>query len=166
MDRRDALKKLGMGGATVVGATMVVSSPAFAFADPTVDNEGTVQAIISVLDSWGRVVRLQVNGAIVGCPNSASGGAVGGPSFSSSLVETTSIGLRARIGSPDPYSNLPTTIDSDIFRIRTFDAGTPIAGAVVENTVTVTYTCTYDNAPPADPEVRSTSYTQTITLNL
>ena len=30
MDRRDALKKLGMGGATVVGASMVVSSPAFA----------------------------------------------------------------------------------------------------------------------------------------
>ena len=30
MDRRDALKKLGMGGATVVGASMVVSSPALA----------------------------------------------------------------------------------------------------------------------------------------
>jgi hypothetical protein len=30
MDRRDALKKLGMGGATVVGASMVVSSQAFA----------------------------------------------------------------------------------------------------------------------------------------
>jgi hypothetical protein len=30
MDRRDALKKLGMGGATVVGATMIVSSPALA----------------------------------------------------------------------------------------------------------------------------------------
>jgi hypothetical protein len=30
MDRRDALKKLGMGGATVVGASMVISSPALA----------------------------------------------------------------------------------------------------------------------------------------
>jgi hypothetical protein len=30
MDRRDALKKLGMGGATAVGASMIVSSPAFA----------------------------------------------------------------------------------------------------------------------------------------
>jgi hypothetical protein len=30
MDRRDALKKLGMGGATVVGATMVMSTPALA----------------------------------------------------------------------------------------------------------------------------------------
>jgi len=30
MDRRDALKKLGMGGATVIGATAVLSSPAFA----------------------------------------------------------------------------------------------------------------------------------------
>jgi hypothetical protein len=30
MDRRDALKKLGMGGAAAVGASMVVSSPAFA----------------------------------------------------------------------------------------------------------------------------------------
>jgi hypothetical protein len=30
MDRRDALKKLGMGGATVVGASMIVSSPALA----------------------------------------------------------------------------------------------------------------------------------------
>ena len=28
MDRRDALKKLGMGGATVVGASVVMSSPA------------------------------------------------------------------------------------------------------------------------------------------
>ncbi len=30
MDRRDALKKLGMGGATVVAASAVMSSPAFA----------------------------------------------------------------------------------------------------------------------------------------
>jgi hypothetical protein len=30
MDRRDALKKLGMGGATVLGASAVMSSPAFA----------------------------------------------------------------------------------------------------------------------------------------
>jgi hypothetical protein len=30
MDRRDALKKLGMGGATVVGASVILSSPAFA----------------------------------------------------------------------------------------------------------------------------------------
>ena len=30
MDRRDALKKLSMGGAAVVGASVVISSPAFA----------------------------------------------------------------------------------------------------------------------------------------
>lgn len=30
MDRRDALKKLGMGGTTLVGASIVISSPAFA----------------------------------------------------------------------------------------------------------------------------------------
>ena len=35
MDRRDALKKLGAGGAVVVGATAIASSPAFAFTGPT-----------------------------------------------------------------------------------------------------------------------------------
>ena len=48
-DRRDALKKLGMGGATVVGASMIVSSPAFANpgtpADIATAVSGQVEAI-------------------------------------------------------------------------------------------------------------------------
>lgn len=35
MDRREALKKMAVGGATIVGATAVMSSPAFAYGEPT-----------------------------------------------------------------------------------------------------------------------------------
>jgi len=36
MDRREALRKMGAGSAAVVGASLVMSSPAFAFAAPEV----------------------------------------------------------------------------------------------------------------------------------
>lgn len=42
MDRREALRRLAVGGATVAGATAVVSQPAFAFTNPTVTGSPTV----------------------------------------------------------------------------------------------------------------------------
>ena len=36
MDRREALKRIGIGGAVAVGTTAILSSPAFAYALPSV----------------------------------------------------------------------------------------------------------------------------------
>lgn len=164
MDRREAMKKIAVGGATVVGASAVVSSPAFAHAGPTIVSPGTLSASINVDNNRRRRITLSLAGASVTCPTSASGGTVGGPTFSSALTETTSIGLQGRSGTGGSWVALPTNVSGAVFQIRKSTAGSP-AGAVVSAVVTITFTCTYDNRPPTPPVVRSTSYTQTITLN-
>lgn len=78
MDRRDALKKLGMGGATVVGATMVVSSPALA-ADGTptcVASSGTLSiTAVPVPEQGGPTVTLTITVAAndIVCPCQSPG---------------------------------------------------------------------------------------------
>lgn len=42
MDRRTALKRLGVGGVTVAGASVVLSQPAFAYTNPMVTGSPTV----------------------------------------------------------------------------------------------------------------------------
>jgi hypothetical protein len=162
------MKKIAVGGATVVGASAVISSPAFAYDGPTINPEGTVQATVSPGGFQRlRTITLAVVGGNVTCPNSASAGAVGGPTFSSALTETTvpPRGLEARSGTSGPWSGFPVTISGATFQIRG-PAQEDVAGATVSNTVTVTYTCTYANSLPTPPEVRSTSFQQTISITL
>ena len=71
MDRRDALKKLGMGGATIVGVSMIVSTPAFA-------SPGTEADVATAVTGFVRVVRTGSNrdttfalqNVLVSCPQS------------------------------------------------------------------------------------------------
>jgi hypothetical protein len=168
LDRREALKKIGVGGAAVAGASMVMSSPAFAYDGPTIVTQGTVQATVSPGGFQRlRTITLAVVGGNVTCPDSASAGAVGGPTFSSALTETTvpQRGLEARPGTSGPWTAFPTTVSGATFQIRG-PALEDVAGATVSNTVTVTYTCTYANSLPTPPEVRSTSFQQTISITL
>ena len=50
MDRRDALKRIGAGGAVLAGASVVVSQPAFAFAGPTATTIATLIATVPNLN--------------------------------------------------------------------------------------------------------------------
>lgn len=46
MDRREALKKLGVGGAAIATASVVVSQPAFAYDAPTITPGGNISVIV------------------------------------------------------------------------------------------------------------------------
>ena len=68
MDRREALRRLGAGGAVVVGAGAIVSQPAFAFDDPTVS--GGPGVLIDTANA--RSADILVGNAPLGsCPESA-----------------------------------------------------------------------------------------------
>lgn len=70
MDRREALKKIGVGGVTVLGATAIVSSPAFAYTNPTVAAGNPTITIMNTSDNMANVM---VGALIAGtCPASST----------------------------------------------------------------------------------------------
>lgn len=73
MDRRDALKKLAAGTATVATASVVVSSPAFAYTAPTPPANPTISAALSGFLSAELTVTLSPG--LPTCPASAIHGA-------------------------------------------------------------------------------------------
>lgn len=91
MDRRDALKKLGMGGATIVGASMVVSSPAFA-ADgtPTCGLTGAVNLSITSSEA-GDVTSIGVAPGAATCPCSGAAPGIATSSWTLSKGTLTSL---------------------------------------------------------------------------
>jgi hypothetical protein len=156
MDRRNALKKLGMGGATVVGATMIVSSPAFAFAKP--QNIDPPSLSFSTVPSTNAVRYLFDSGSAA-CTSSSTG-----PTETSSFSGTFSgtAGSKIRVGSTGGGSpiilNLSgsgTVVDGFTLRFEKLstadDSAVPyVAGDSISYTLTTTWTCTYDNSAP-DP---------------
>lgn len=63
MDRREALKKMAVGGATVAGATAVMSSPAFAYSQPfdVVPNVSiTFPYGLNNSNQWANKIRVRV----------------------------------------------------------------------------------------------------------
>lgn len=68
MDRRDALKRLAAGSATAVGASVIVSQPAFAFTNPTVTGSPTV----TVATTGRLTASISISNVPLGsCPGSA-----------------------------------------------------------------------------------------------
>jgi len=69
MDRREALKKIGAGGAVAVGATAVLSSPAFAYTLPTVGANPTITLTATTTTS----LTIAISGYPAGsCPASST----------------------------------------------------------------------------------------------
>lgn len=81
MDRREALKKLGMGGAMAVGTTAMLSSTAFAHTVPTAPASAGSSAIIVSLTMTGAGSQATLNWSVASsnswpagtCPGSANG---------------------------------------------------------------------------------------------
>jgi hypothetical protein len=68
MDRRDALKRLAAGSATAVGASVIVSQPAFAYANPTVTGSPTV----TITTTGALTATIAISNVPAGsCPGSA-----------------------------------------------------------------------------------------------
>ena len=68
MDRRDALKRLAAGSATAVGASVILSQPAFAFTNPTVTGSPTV----TITTTGALTATIAISNVPAGsCPGSA-----------------------------------------------------------------------------------------------
>jgi hypothetical protein len=123
MDRRDALKKLGMGGATVVGATMVMSSPAFAepgtptcaanSGNPAVTISGSGNANLSAAQ-----VTITMSGVTgvtgVNCPCTGTATASGAP-YDWRLAGAAPASI---LGNTATWTGLNATTRAYTFRIR------------------------------------------------
>ena len=122
MDRRDALKKLGMGGATAVGASMVVSSPAFANPGTPADIATAVSGQVSVLRTRSNTATqftLLTNTISVTCPQSGPGSFV-----DSILWFNNATGATTSTFEPNGSGSFSRTIS---FRVRCLDRdGEPI----------------------------------------
>ena len=139
MDRRKALKKLGAGAATAATASVVISSPAFAFTAPTVTGAPTT---FTLTKSSERTALIAASGFPAGsCPQSSTNTndipSQGTPSYSWTARGTTGTGSTVSVvGSP--WGN----------------------GETVTVVVTVAYTCQYT---PPNSTTRSYSWSRTFT---
>jgi hypothetical protein len=159
MDRREAMKKIAVGGATVVGASAVISSPAFAYALPhDITNPSFSFASTPSLN----VVRYLFDSGSASCTESASG-----PTQTSTLSGTyngNTPDALVRVGatgggSPvvlNPSGSGPV-VDGNTFRFEKqsaidSSAVNYAAGDSIAYTLTTTWTCTYSNATPPTPK--------------
>ena len=121
MDRREALKKLGAGSAVVVGASVVVSSPAFAYAAPTVTG---LPATFTLTKANASTATIAVSGFPAGsCPIS-----------STNLNDVPTQGAPALAWTAGTNTGTTALVTN---------SGNWAAGSLVTVSVTVAYTCTY-----------------------
>jgi len=154
MDRRDALKKIAIGGATVVGASAVMSSPAFAYAAPT--NIPTPTSNVTVVNASLALVIISYGGTAT-CPASATAG----PNEIQISTAVTS-----GLAGTDPFLRVPgvgrldltTTLVS--FQVRKRAANVPpppsfinvpyVSGDSFSLDMTSTWRCTYSDGTTSD----------------
>lgn len=130
MNRREALKKLGVGGAVVVGATAVKSLPAFAFANPvvggildvTVTGRAAPSASISIgdasctgsalapcvtcLNTVAEVVAIQMTAYVISLADNTTSYAWGiAPPLSNVFTSLSGAGATVSVSIPSPYTD-------------------------------------------------------------
>lgn len=148
MDRREALKKLAAGGATVAGATVISSSRAFAYDQPTLGN-------LIQLDAFRQNdarVRIRVsNFGSASCPASAVSGtaSVTFQNLDLSVGSLTTPGAILQVNAP-VTATLPTTIAASACSVRKRIPGTGRVAYdptdVINVRVNVRYRCNYTGA--------------------
>lgn len=84
MDRREALKKMAVGGVTVAGASVVMTSPAFAFTSPT----PPLQPLITPTGNGTNVLTITLAPGLGSCPGSATSSMVDGTARSNFAAGT------------------------------------------------------------------------------
>jgi hypothetical protein len=163
VDRRNALKKIAVGGATVVGASAVISSPAFAYDAPT----SATAATLSAVRGNNRRVDMSVTGnGTTGC----SGGSFTGTTQEYLDATATQIALTGSAFlqlSPFDGVNgpaLPETTTAIAFNVRRVGNGSaPLddnnfkVGDTFDVAVRVRHTCTY-TGPGTGSRVFTTTF--------
>lgn len=132
MDRREALKKIGIGGAVAVGTTAVLSSPAFAYTTATVT--GTPSTF-----SCTTATKSTATAAASGFPNGQC------PASSTNAGDTPTQGTLTYAWSVDRTDG--TNLNSGSGTAISRGSGTWDSSGQTTDTITVTikrkYTCTY-----------------------
>jgi hypothetical protein len=156
MDRRDALKKLGAGGLTVAGASMIVSTPAFAYDLPT----GGMPAMMAVASTGNTATVMITSNGTASCPNSAPSQTATVVSVSTRVVTVNAVPVffiffniptEFRLGGVA----LPQTTGAASFAIQKFGqfivgATNFVNGDVFRAEITVTWRCTYSDGTTRD----------------
>lgn len=153
MDRREALKKLGVGGAAVVGTTAVLSSPAFAFTQATVTGSPTI-TMAYLSGSSGQQSTITVGSYPQGsCPASSTNSGPDTPTQGTATISWTT----------HPTSGVSNTGTGTT--VSRTSAGSSWDGAspgfdTVDVVVKRNYTCTYSGGSKA----RCVQWTVTFTV--
>ncbi len=156
MDRREALKKLGAGGLTVAGASMIVSTPAFAYDLPT----GVTPATMTVTSTGNTATVAITSNGTASCPNSAPSQVATLVSVSTQVVTVNAvpavfiifnIPTVFRLGGLD----LPQTTGAASFAIQKFGqfiigATNFVNGDSFRAEITATWRCTYSDGTTRD----------------
>lgn len=154
MDRREALKKLGLGGAAAVGTSLIVSTPAFAYSLPT----QTVAPSVSVTSPGANAVGLTVLDGAVSCPFSAAEPPVTNPQFISRIVTATTVAVGGLfiLGLNTLGNNMagsPTTTASTLTVRKSFFGFLPSSFASNDQfrvDIASTWRCTYRDGTTRD----------------
>jgi len=163
VDRRDALKKLGAGGVVVVGGSMIVSQPAFAYDQPTA---GTPASLIASTPALGSTAAVTIADGSASCPNSANDTSA---SFVSRSITVSTENIN---GFPAEFrldgAALPQTTSSSNFTLAQFGTtfGFPsliVPGDSFSAAISVTWRCTYSDGTTRDL-VETTTVVATFTL--
>lgn len=144
MDRRDALKKLGMGGATVVGASLVVSSPALASTVNPVSPTVTVTT-----DNSEKVASFRAAQPNPTCGGSPTGLPTRTSTFSASAATP---GTPARTATFSPSSGtVPLTAPTPPAATTTLSFATSspkfLQGDTASIVITTTFSCPFAGGP-------------------
>lgn len=148
MDRRDALKKIAVGGLTVVGASAVISSPAFAYDAPTITMNPTATL---TANSNERRANIVITRGAATCPGSATGPAERIDTATTASTVFVQSGHQLRMKGQGP---LPKTTFSLRVRIRKRELGNGradfTAGDEFSISVITTWRCTYSDSTQID----------------
>ena len=143
MDRRQALLKLAAGGATAVGASMVLSTPAFAYNAPSLATQATLST--SVVNA--RRVRITVTSVGTAmCPASAlttSPGIYVRSDLATVFASGSSFFERRSPGATVPLPASATTLTFDVRRNNPSGSNNWVNGDSFSVTVFADFTCTY-----------------------
>lgn len=153
MERREALAKLGAGGAAIAGVSLIRSSPAFAYGQPTL----VISPSITVrTNGSGSVAEITVAHGTATCPLSATNppsAAVTGRSFRVSRADAGGNTFRIYQGSDLPQTvtgllrpAFPNTSYIEVQKVNVFDNPTNFsANNSIRVEMSVTFTCTYSD---------------------
>ena len=162
MDRREALRKIAVGATAAVGASAIVSSPAFAYAGPI----GTTAA--TLLAATGNPRRVDMTVTAFGtttCSGSATGSTreyLGATAITVTLTGNAFLQLSPFGGTDGPQ--LPEFTAATSFRVRRVGLGTSVPdtnpfidGDTFRIDIAVRHTCEY-TGPGTGSQVVITSY--------